>query len=470
MSVSPVPPASFDPVDDRNGVPGDAGAVGDLARRYANTAAEIESQAAHLRTLTSQARSSWKSEAGDNFVSVAGDLSERIVKAQGRYEAAARALNQYADGLADVQTDAYDAVRRAQAAEDEQRALRNSDPTPAGAGATPEQVAAAGEARRLHDNAVQAAGDRLSTATSDYREAVEEYHRIARDAAGILRNGRDDDVADGWWDRNAGWISKVLDVLSAIALVLTIAAVIIAVVATGGTLLAALVPLLLAGSTLLTGVSLLGHTALWATDNGSLSDVLWDLAGVLTLGLGKGVTAGARGLLSVASRTGGRVAGARAGRAAFSAAGRSSLLYDVGRFVPFARPVMSLSPGLRASFGAADSAAATASAGVATAAATAASSGLTRGLAMADLPTAQALSAINHVRQTVGNSAQLSVLTGLAGAMVVGGTTVPGVVTNGKSALDIHTNFFAEPAQEARDQAARADIVDQWSMPLSPHR
>jgi hypothetical protein len=92
--------------------------------------------------------------------------------------------------------------------------------------------------------------------------------------------------------------------------------------------------------------------------------------------------------------------------------------------------------------------------------------GLSRGLAFADGATAQALTAINRINGVVPGSRAVDLLTGLANTMVVGGVTVPSVVTNGKGVLDVHTNFFAEPAEQERDQAARAEIVDQWSMPL----
>jgi uncharacterized protein YukE len=466
MSTSPVPPANFEPLDSGNGVPGDAGEVTALARRYADTAAEIEAQAANLRRLTSQARSGWKGEAGEKFTTIAGDLAERIAKAKDRYEAAAQAVMHFGDGLDDVQREAYDAVRRAQAAEEEQRALQASVPTTPGPSATAEELALAGEDRRRHQNAVSAAATRLSRAREDYGTAVGAYHDLAGVAARMLRDGRaDDGLADSWWDRNAGWLSVVLDVISAIALVLTIAAVVIAVFATGGAFAAAIVPLLMMGSTVLGGVALGGHFGLWLTDNGSGEDVLWDLAGVLTFGLGKGVAAGARGMLGLTSRVGARAAATTAGRTAFTIAGRSGLLYDLGRLVPFARPVLSLSPGVRAASAAADTAAAGARAGVMTAAATV-STGLSRGLAFADGATAQALTAINRINGVVPGSRAVDLLTGLANTMVVGGVTVPSVVTNGKGVLDVHTNFFAEPAEQERDQAARAEIVDQWSMPL----
>lgn len=466
MSVSPTPPASFEPLDSRNGVPGDAGDVTDLARRYANTAAEIEAQASNLRRLTSQARSGWKGDAGDNFVQVAGDLAERIGKARTRYEAAAEALSHYGNRLDDVQRTAYDAVRRAQDAEDEQRALRSAAPVPPGAGATPEQLALATEDRRRHDDAVSAAATALSTARGDYEKAVESYHDLAAEAARLLRDGRaDDGLADSWWDRNAGWISAVLDAIGAFVLVLTIAALVIGVFATGG-LLAAAVPVLLAAGAALTAVSFGGHLALWLTDNGSGADVLWDLAGLLTFGLGSAATKLARGTAALAARAGGRAAATEAGRAAFTTAGRSSLLYDAGRFLPFGRQVLSLSPGLRAAFATADEQAAAARAGI-QALGSAPSTQLSRLLMLGDRGPAQAFTAAGQVMAQVPNSAAVSALGWLTRGLTVGGVAVPGAVTGVQGAIDTWGDYVTEPREEARDQAARVEIVDQWSMPLS---
>jgi hypothetical protein len=77
---------------------------------------------------------------------------------------------------------------------------------------------------------------------------------------------------------------------------LVILAVVLAVIATGGVALVPLIATLLKASTALGLLGLAGRTGLWATDNGSGKDVLWELAGVLTLGTGKAVSAGARGL------------------------------------------------------------------------------------------------------------------------------------------------------------------------------
>ncbi|MCA0146559.1 hypothetical protein [Blastococcus sp. LR1] len=440
MTATPVAPASFEPLDHRNSVPGDPDELATLARRYADTAAEIEAQAANLAELTSTSQEAWKSEAGDNFVEVAGDLAGRIGRARARYEAAAQALSFFATALEGVQTEAYDAVRRAQAAEDSQRALRNSAPDAAAPGATPEQLRAAGAEQQAHLRAVAGAADELAAARRDYFFAVESYDRAARAAAEILSTGRSgDDLADDWWDENAWWIDAVLDVISIVALALVIVAVVIAIVLGPGI---AIVGTLLAASSGLSLISAAVRLDLWASGNGSLEDALWDLAGAATLGLGKGVAVVAQGLLRVTQRVGGRIGAVRAGRQAFADAGRSPVLFDAGK------------------------------AARATVDAAAASSGtrLTRGLAFGDDGIADAVSAIHRIRQAGGKGAQLTALTGLADTIVLGAVTGPSAAINIRSFVLLQDSVVVDPVgamdQAAVDRANRTEIVQQWSMPL----
>ena len=412
MSSSPPAPASFDPLDCRNGVPGDAGELSALARRYEDTAAEIGAQVARLTALTSRSQEEWKGLAADNFVEVAGDLAERIDRARGRYEAAAQALGGFAGRLEEAQIAAYAAVRRAQDAADTQRVLQEFAPVGPVPGAPSELLLAVGEQQRRHDCAVAAASEEIGRARRDYEAAVEDYHRAAEDAAETLRSGRDDDLADTWWDRHAGWIDTALDVISFIALAVTIVAVALAVLATGGTAL----PLLFLGGSILGGVSLLGRTALWATGNGSAEDVLWELAGVLTFGLGKVIAVGTRGLAGVASR----VAARHAGGGASAAGGRAAT---------------GVAPSTR----------------------------LSRGVALGDEPTAEALAEIERIAGTAGGSRQLEALGVLAGSVVIVGVTAPGVGLGAKTATDLHAEYLS--GKEAADRARRTQFVDQWSMP-----
>ncbi|WP_147251557.1 hypothetical protein [Blastococcus sp. TBT05-19] len=414
MTATPVAPASFEPLDHRNGVPGDPEELAILARRYADTAAEIEAQAANLAELTSTSQEAWKSDAGDNFVEVAGDLAGRIGRARARYEAAAQALSFFATALEGVQTEAYDAVRRAQVAEESQLALRNSAPDAAAPGATPEQLLAAGAEHQAHQRALFAAEDDLAAARRDYFFAVESYDRAARAAAEILSTGRSgDDLADDWWDENAWWIDVVLDAIAVVALVLVIVAIVVAVLVTGGLALAGAV---MTASTVLGCVSLAVRSGMWATGNATAEDVFWDFVGVMTFGVGKLATAGVRGALGVSTR----LAGARTGGAVVTGAGAGTRL--------------------------------------------------TRGVTFVDEDLAAALSAIHRTRTAGGAGAQLTALTVLADVMVVGAVTAPNLYLTGKAVADLPEAAGGAREQAAEDRANRVAIVDRWSMPLAGAR
>ena len=467
MSGSPVPPASFEPLDGRNGLPGDADAVSDLARRYANTAAEIETQAANLTRLTSQARGGWRGEAGEKFADKAGDLAERIGKAEGRYAAAADALGYFGDRLAALQTTAYDAVRRAQTAKADGDRLQSSPPARPGATATPEEVLVADDERRTHQLAVENASTRYAEAKKDYDDAKAEYESAARTAADKLRRGRHDDgLKDSWWDRNAGWIKTALAVIGAVVLVLAIAALVITLfipglnVLVGGVLLSTILNGIGAGL----GVLMLGgHTAMWLSGNGELSDVLWDLAGLATFGLGFVVGKVARGLASAASRTGSGIAASRAGRGAFSGRGLPSVLYDLGR-VPLGRPVLSLSPRIRETFAAADAAASAGASRVATLSGRP-TTFTNRLLAFGDAELSELGTLVSRINQTVPDSARLAVLTGLFRTVELGGSALPSAGLLIQSGFDVHKNLVVEPAEARQDALDRPQIVQQWSMP-----
>jgi uncharacterized protein YukE len=469
MSWSPVPPTSFAPVDGRNGVPGDAGALTALARRYANTAAEIEAQAANLRRLTSQARGGWKGEAGEKFVERAGDLAERIGKAKGRYEAAARALQQFADDLGDVQTRAYGAVRRAQQADADRQRLQANRPSRAPVTATPEEASAAAAEQRAHQDLVEDAATRFSTAERDYDRAVADYDRDARSAAATLRDARGrQELRDGWWDRNAGWMKTALKWIGVAVLVLALGALIIAFAAPtlmiAGTAISVIGALNAAGAAL-TVVMLGAHIGLAATDNGDWDDVVWDLVGLATFGLGFGVGAIARNVGGAASRIGQGIAATRGGRAAFAARGLPGRLFDLGRQVPFARSVLSLSSRMRGAFRAADDAADAARATVATL--TGSPSAVTsRVLAFADRDLAELATLVSRIDAAVPGSIRIDAIQKVTTASAV---TWGWVVQGGqlvKSGADVVNDFGVEPSQEARDAARRAETVEQWSMPL----
>jgi uncharacterized protein YukE len=469
MSWSPTPPASFAPLDGRNGVPGDADALSALARRYANTAAEIEAQAANLRRLTSQARGGWKGEAGEKFVEKAGGLAERILKAKSRYEAAARALQQFAGDLGDVQSRAYDAVGRAQQAEADRQRLQANRPSRAPATATPEEASAAAAESRAHQDLVDDAATRLSTARRDYDRAVADYDHDARSAAATLRDARGrEELKDSWWDRNAGWMKTALKWIGVAATILAVLALIIAVfipglnVAVGAFLLTQVLNGIAVG---LTVVSLGANVSLWLSGNQDFKEVAEDLISLATFGVGFLAGKAVTRLASAASRIGQGIAASRAGRAAFSSRNLPGHLFDLGKRFPTTRTLLSVFPRMRRAFDAADTAAAAQRTAI---------QGLTgdgapflgRALAWGDDTLVEQATLLSRIDAAVPGVLRIQLLDEVGKTV----RTLGGAVTQGPaSAYEVYDGIgdvFIEPAQEARDSAARERTVQQWSMPL----
>jgi uncharacterized protein YukE len=469
MSWSPPAPASFAPLDGRNGVAGDAGELTTLARRYANTAAEIEAQAANLSRLTSQARSGWKGKAGETFVDKAGGLAERILKAKGRYEAAARALQQFADDLGDVQTRAYGAVRRAQDAEADQRALQANRPPRAPATATPEEASAAAAEVRLHQDAVDDASARLATARNDYDRAKADYDSDARSAARILRNasGRED-LKDSWWDRNAGWLKTAIKIIGFVVLVLAVIALVISIfipglnVAVGALALSQVLNLVGAG---LTALTLAFNIGLLATDNGDWSAVIEDVVSLATFGLGQFAGAIVGKLAGAASRIGMSVAASRAGRAAFTSRHLPGRLFDLGQRVPATRTLLSAVPRMGRVFDAADVDAAAARATIQSLDGANAPF-LSRLLAWGDVDLSKGVTLVSRIDNAVTDVHRLGALDWMTRSVTIGGGIVLGAPTLVVESVDTYGEMVSEPRQEAQEAAQRAETVQQWSMPL----
>lgn len=110
-------PVDWTPLADSDPVPGDPAEVARLARRYADTAAEVTRQAANLRTLASA--EGWDSDAGRTFAEAAGGLAADLEKTRHRYAEVAGALRDWSPRLDDVQARADQALAEAKAAQAE---------------------------------------------------------------------------------------------------------------------------------------------------------------------------------------------------------------------------------------------------------------------------------------------------------------------------------------------------------------
>ncbi len=382
--MSAARPADFEPLAPADPVPGDAEAVAALGRRYRDTASEIARQAASLRKLATQAAGGWQGQAGAVFHSHAADLASRISQAQARYAAAGDALLGWAGPLADAQERVYAAVRQAKSAQ--QQAAANA-PVPAPPAGSPPPTAAQHRQELARRDAYDEAQGALGQARRQFEQAVGDYHRSAARAAGQIEQviGHDG-LKDSWWDRNFGWISRVMHIIGIVVILIGIVALLLACPLTAAGIAAILgfVSLdvsvaALAGTAAVLGWVVFGamaaqtafDSAAAETGKGSWTAVAFDVAALATFGFGKAVALVGRGLASGALDAGEAVAAGRAGRAAMSARGWPVMLYSIGSRSSMARWPMGLVPKLGGSLDESVQAAADARTAVATAVRTA---------------------------------------------------------------------------------------------------
>lgn len=325
LDWTPLTGGSADPV------PGDGGAVADLARAYARTASEIRTQAGNLRRLASG--DGWDSDDGRAFGQSLGDLASKLGDAEGRYERTGSALSTWAGRLGSAQTSSYTLLVRAREARATMAA--NAPPAPSGpppAGApepTEAQVAAAAAAERKRSAA-------HSGASGDLRRIQEELHTLlgerdtaARTAARAIRDAADNDaLKDSRWERMKNWVAEHKDAIKWVADKLSTLATILAVVAlfVPGVNVFALGVL----AAIATGGALIGHGALAAAGEGSWVDVGLDAVGLLTFGYGavagRSVARGVQGVRAAGTRTaskGAQAASRQANREVTSRASRT---------------------------------------------------------------------------------------------------------------------------------------------------
>jgi hypothetical protein len=294
-------PADWSPLAGTDPTPGNPDETARLAKRAADTAEEINQQAANLRKLAGA--DWWDADAGREFSEEATDLAGEMVKAHGRYATVGSQLNGYAGALDHAQAETAAALREAKQAESAMQA-NAGDPLKGIDKPTDAQRSAA---RRKQDAHTDAAGA-LQAARRRMDGAVDDLDAVAKRAADAIKDASDDAVKDGFWDKVKGFVSDhaafikaVCDIIGKITLVLSV--VVLALALTVGAPF-----VLLVGLAVLTAVALVGHTALAASGDGSWVDVGLDVFALATFGIGGG--------LARAGEQAGAEAVAQAGRVA----------------------------------------------------------------------------------------------------------------------------------------------------------
>lgn len=264
---------TYQPLGGSDAFPANPDEIRAYGEDVARTGALIAEQVELLRRLADG--DSWVTESADAFRERAEELAGQIEKSGGRYERVGRGLKALSDTLEDLERDGQARAREAQLAESVIRANPPAVPEPGPDGGPP-ALTLQGEAQNARR---QEAEQALADLQRQFDGLVAQAREAASATARTLSDAIDDDVKDSWWDKNAGWIKTVTQVLGAIA---AVAAIVMLTVATGGTIwLVALGVALTAGV-----VSAILNAGLASTGNGSWWAVAIDMVGVVTLGVG----------------------------------------------------------------------------------------------------------------------------------------------------------------------------------------
>lgn len=335
-------PADWAPLAGSDPVPGHAGDLGEVARRWRDVADELERQAAAVRRLAEGAQE--VGATADALREGAEDLATRLSGAVGRYRSTAGALQGYFPVLEDAQRRSLTALHAAQDAQARHDAAlavlaANSTPGPAPTPVAGDAVASAAAVQRhARDEA-----DRTSRATTARRdagtaagdlEAARAALRVAeadrdtaaeRAAAGITAACADDPLRDGTFDRFQQWIHEhegtirgIADWAGRIAAGAALLGLAVAWIPIIGPALAAVLEIVALAASV---VALVGHAALLASGDGSWADLAVDVVGLATFGLGKVVGAAAEAAVPALRQAG---TAARAGEAARTALDRAA--------------------------------------------------------------------------------------------------------------------------------------------------
>jgi uncharacterized protein YukE len=445
-------PPDFEPLASSDPVPGDTSEIAALGKRYTDTAAEIETQAANLRKLAAASPQGWKGQAGTVFASKASGLADRISKAHARYATAGGALTACAEPMEEAQQRAYAAVWQAKDAQQQMTANAPGPPRPPGAPPLTQEQQTAEQSRQTAYGDAQTS---LSQARTKFTDAVSDYHSSAAAAARKITNELgSDSLTDSWWDRNFGWISKVFEFIAIAVIVLAIIALIIACPFTAGLLLwlGVSAEVIATIGTIGTAIGwvLFGLTVLqavydgvaWQTGKESSTAFWLDIVALCTFGFGKGAEALAEGLAGGAEGTAKVIAASRAGSEAMKANGLPGFLYSLSKFGP-AEWVMRLVPGVGDALDAAGKAAGDASSAVEAAVKAAKASNIATFMTMSG-DMGKTLAKINAIADEVPGSLRIGVSVALAkglaavdgvlqwGAFLSGGVfTLHGILAGG---------------------------------------
>lgn len=262
----------FTPLSSGDPFPADWQGIAAYGREVAATGALIAESVRLLRRCADE--NNWETESADAFRERAEELAGDIDKSRERYENVGAKLVEVSGALHTAETNAGVHAYMARLEEDAAGGSVQEpgvDPEGLPVPLTSEQTQANG--RR------EAARDEIARRQRLFDEEETNAREAADEAARAIRGYLDDDVKDSWWDRNAGWLRVVTQVLSVI---IAIAAIVMLTVATGGTIWIVAAVVATAAGLISMGINI----GLAQSGNGSWWSVAFDFVGLLTLGTG----------------------------------------------------------------------------------------------------------------------------------------------------------------------------------------
>lgn len=283
-------PYSWFPLAGSDPVPGEPGAVRTAGDHYAEVADAIASGARVLREVAEL--DGTVSDAVAAVRTAAGEVAEQITAAEHRYRTVAAALAGYAAELDQAQEDSLSALTSAQSAQHviDEASTQIAYASRSLADATEDDETSFQQVRLRRARASRDAADiGLTRAREELERAVESRDRAARVALEAIDGATSGDgLGDGWWENwGRAVTTAVSHVAGAVAAVAGIAALFLGWVPGLGQVLALVS--LVAGS-----VVLVADAILLKQDGGSAMNVVLDLVGLLTLGIGRLVSISAK--------------------------------------------------------------------------------------------------------------------------------------------------------------------------------
>lgn len=284
-------PVDWSPLADRDPIGGDVAAVASEANYYSSLAQEISDQVARLRKIASEGEQIGKT--ADKLREAAGDTAGKLQQTHGRVAAVGSALTKWIPHLEVAQADTLSALQAAQNAQADQAA--NQPPS----GPAPQHPTDAEKAAdTARQNRLSAANDAMSAARTKFDNAVSERDTQASAIARQIKDALHDGLKDSWWDSFCHWVSQHVAIIKMVVDVLSW-------VATGLAILSIFFPVLLPFAIAFTALTMLGHTLLAATGNGSWADVALDAFALATMGAGSMLSGMARaGRLAAVAESG----------------------------------------------------------------------------------------------------------------------------------------------------------------------